>query len=138
MNKRICYKCKNNLPLDSEHFTKSNSPYCSGFKRICKSCFKIERRRFDKGIYGKIRQKIFEMYGQKCNKCGFSDVRALQLDHIYGDGHLDRKMFGGGASTKTRLRIVNGISDRRRYQILCANCNWIKRFENKEFRQAFE
>ena len=80
-----------------------------------------------------IRLKIIDLLGRKCGKCGYdSDVRALQIDHINGDGGLDRK---GPNKTKTggsyyHLILKNIESDR--YQVLCANCNMIKRSENQE------
>lgn len=62
--------------------------------------------------------------GIKCKKCGFDDRRALQIDHINGGG------------SKNRLTQVGLRGDVKKYpekyQVLCANCNWIKRCENKE------
>lgn len=62
--------------------------------------------------------------GSQCVQCGFSDLRALQIDHVYDDGKHDRIMFN---PTQIYQRILNGSP---RYQLLCANCNWIKRFEH--------
>lgn len=63
-----------------------------------------------------------------CAKCGFADMRALQLDHVAGDGTADRKMRG---PISMLLAIVRG-ENHGQFQILCANCNWIKRCENNE------
>lgn len=30
----------------------------------------------------KIRNALIELFGSKCAKCGFSDIRALQIDHL--------------------------------------------------------
>lgn len=68
-----------------------------------------------------------EALGNKCSNCGFSDHRALQIDHKNGGGTAERKKLG---QSGVYLRIVNG--DTEGYQILCANCNWIKRYENNE------
>ena len=62
--------------------------------------------------------------GIKCVKCGFSDWRALQVDHINGGGSKNRL-----DSLKLKVDIKKSP---QKYQILCANCNWIKRYENKE------
>lgn len=70
--------------------------------------------------------------GAKCVKCGYDkDIRALQLDHIHGGGSKDRKT---NRSTTKILQIFKDDLDRLRdvYQILCANCNMIKKFENNE------
>lgn len=82
-----------------------------------------------------LRKKVIAHFGGKCVRCGYDDWRALQVDHIQGGG---RKAF----PTKRRsalgyhrelLTAVPGII----YQVLCCNCNWIKRYENKEFSNSF-
>lgn len=81
----------------------------------------------------KQRNIIIEALGGKCVRCGFADKRALQIDHINGGGSKERKErnFEGqfhGMVLKSFLNAEN------KYQLLCANCNWIKRFENNEHR----
>lgn len=77
------------------------------------------------------RQEVVDWFGGCCVKCGFSDWRALQIDHIHGGGL-------GDARTKQSphffRRWLNNhpIEAREHYQLLCANCNWIKRHENNE------
>lgn len=67
-------------------------------------------------------------------KCGFDDPRALQIDHINGGGHAERlakpsswKFSCNAAYQRMRQRFLDG-----ELQVLCANCNWIKRAENAE------
>lgn len=62
--------------------------------------------------------------GMRCKKCGFDDYRALQIDHINGGGSKNRLIQ---AKLKEDIKRNPG-----KYQVLCANCNWIKRYENKE------
>ena len=78
------------------------------------------------------RMTVIELLGRECIKCGFSDIRALQVDHINGGGMKElRKGNGSGYFNK----IIRSISTKEnKYQLLCANCNWIKRFENNETR----
>lgn len=64
--------------------------------------------------------------GRKCIKCGFEDCRALQIDHVNGGGRKERKVSLKLYSEKIRKNPTQ-------YQVLCANCNSIKRHENKEF-----
>ncbi len=80
----------------------------------------------------KLRLATIEALGGKC-KCGFSDVRALQIDHINGGGSKERKnrTFKGNFHNHVLRSFLAGEN---KYQLLCANCNWIKRFENKENR----
>lgn len=74
-----------------------------------------------------LRAQGIEKLGGKCIKCGFSDVRALQFDHINGGGKKEMKKKNAMARY---LEVVN--DNGTKYQLLCANCNWIKRVENGE------
>ena len=79
----------------------------------------------------KLKNKVFEKLGNKCAQCGFSDTRALQIDHINGDGHEERTLQKD--TWKYYNHILKSIENgENRYQLLCANCNWIKRIENHE------
>lgn len=81
------------------------------------------------------RIKIIRLLGNRCNKCGYdSDIRALQVDHINGGGRDDRKEHGGSMYLRILERLESGIVGE--YQILCANCNWIKRMENREHKKS--
>lgn len=81
----------------------------------------------------KIRQKALDVLGGVCVRCGFADRRALQIDHINGGGSKEYRDIG---NTKVYRRIAKGL-DLERYQLLCANCNFIKRVENAEFAHAY-
>lgn len=85
------------------------------------------------GTRGKaIRTAIRKLLGDKCNTCGFNDVRALQIDHVNGGGNKLRKQYGEMVHNRMILEsLINGSKD---YQLLCANCNWIKRHTNKEIK----
>lgn len=79
------------------------------------------------------REEIFNILGNKCCICGFSDKRALQIDHVNGGGSKERKNGPGSNMHKVILdRVINGSIE---YQILCANCNWIKRVTHNENRK---
>ena len=81
----------------------------------------------------KLKQTTLERYGTSCAYCGFSDPRALQIDHINGGGNAERIAAGGtvrfsGWNFYQYLK-TNGWPDG--YQTLCANCNMIKHEESK-------
>jgi hypothetical protein len=76
----------------------------------------------------KLRRDVLFLLGDKCIRCGFSDPRALQIDHINGGGRQDRKKDGMNLGYYKRIIVGKGVG----YQLLCANCNWIKRYENNE------
>jgi hypothetical protein len=79
------------------------------------------------------RQEVVRVLGGKCVKCGFSDIRALQIDHINGGGTKELKEFYSMGKIKYYKSIIENELRNNKYQLLCANCNWIKRFENNEF-----
>ena len=82
----------------------------------------------------KRRQELLAVLGEPlCKNCGFSDVRALQVDHINGDGHNDRRIMKR-YSAQNLMKLVMEKPDN--YQLLCANCNWIKRNEKKEYNNG--
>lgn len=78
------------------------------------------------------RKAILEILGDKCSQCGFNDLRALQIDHISGGGSKDRRN-GKGSYYHRMLKDLE--TQPNKYQILCANCNWIKRSLNGEVRR---
>jgi hypothetical protein len=82
-------------------------------------------------VYQKdVHKRAIEVLGGKCIKCGFIDIRALQIDHIHGGGLKELRKNGNYA---IYYKIVKDPEKAKEdYQVLCANCNWIKRFENKE------
>lgn len=77
-----------------------------------------------------MKRKTLTHYGNgkcECVKCGFGDIRALSLDHINGGGYQQRKKIG---IEFYKWIVKNNYPEG--FQTLCMNCNWIKRFENKE------
>jgi len=76
-----------------------------------------------------LRRRIEEKYGGRCARCGFDDIRALHIDHVAGGGQ--KELRGGfGAGMSYYYRVLKDQSGK--YQLLCANCNAIKRFEENE------
>lgn len=84
------------------------------------------------GQHRKIRQAILEAGGRCCQRCGFSDYRALQLDHIHGDGWKDRSLTVTSKARDEAIRLIRQGKFSTKFQLLCANCNWIKRYEQAE------
>lgn len=77
-----------------------------------------------------IRLQLIQKLGGKC-KCGFSDIRALQIDYKKG-GHS--KISKHYAEQYMKLIKHTNLDD---WQVLCANCNWIKRYENNEIKLVY-
>lgn len=116
-----CPLCEEDLPLD-EFYIATGKP--SGLSSLCiYHNKKAEKRSRDK------RRIIFlAAMGGKCEQCGFDDPRALQTDHINGGGTAEQRIMGN-ATARFYAKVLANRSD---YQLLCANCNTIKKIEMKE------
>jgi hypothetical protein len=75
------------------------------------------------------RRALLLLLGNVCVKCGFADPRALCIDHVNGGGCAERKSFSNLQKYYQSILDRNGIG----YQLLCCNCNAIKRIENREY-----
>jgi hypothetical protein len=77
------------------------------------------------------RSAALEKLGNRCIQCGFDDQRALQIDHIDGGGCKESRV-------KKEMWLYKRIMDghTQGYQLLCANCNWIKRVDKKEVNRG--
>ena len=74
-----------------------------------------------------MRREIIRRLGGKCAKCGLTDERVLQVNHINGGGSREQRLTYGSNYAIYR-EIAQGY---RLYDInlLCANCNIIYEFE---------
>ncbi len=80
----------------------------------------------------KLREQVLDTLGRKCVHCGYNtDVRALQIDHVNGGGSQERKKLTYGIPYYRRI-LESVQSNSGEYQVLCANCNVIKRMELQE------
>ena len=101
---------------------------------LCKSCRVGDapyRKEYNQNRRIKLLEHVSGESPPKCNTCGFDDWRALQIDHIHGDGN--QETFGDGGAWGYKLLKLTAEEVRKDYQVLCANCNWVKRYENKEY-----
>ena len=80
-----------------------------------------------------IKDKAYAKLGNRCSSptCrwinfdgtrGCSERACLQLDHVFGKGRKERQLTTSYIIYQRVLTDTEG-----RYQLLCANCNWIKR-----------
>lgn len=119
-----CVRCKCEKPNDG--------------KKTCSKCLEYHRQfrkkhpEYMRGRYKKLRNEILMLLGNKCVRCGFDNKWALDIDHVNGQGTKERKSFKHSLSYL--LHILKELkSGSHEYQILCANCNRIKKHENHEF-----
>lgn len=87
-------------------------------------------KRNSKKYYDKLRNAVLSSLGGVCVRCSFSDARALQIDHVHGGG---RKELSSIARTAYwRMVLASVAVGEGKYQLLCANCNWIKKEEDRQ------
>ncbi len=79
-----------------------------------------------KDTYYAKRQALYEILGKECVGCGHADIRVLEFDHIHDDGAADRREFSG-ARSMLDYYVANPEEALVTLQVLCRNCNWLKR-----------
>lgn len=102
----------------------TNAARFDGLANYCRPCRHEQQRE----IREKQRRGLIDQFGGKCVRCGFTDWRALQFDHVNNDGAVDRRAGGHNQRVLKKLLTENP----GRFQLLCANCNNIKRYEERE------
>jgi len=111
--------CYNIIMRDPEKKKENDRRYKEKHKEALRLKQKQKRREYKK--------IVFDHYGNKCFHCGFSDIRALQIDHVNNNGAEERKQNGGQWFSGWhfyKYLIDNKLPEG--YQTLCANCNMIK------------
>ena len=87
----------------------------------------------NKRYYRKLQQTVVHVYSNgamECAKCGEDNLIVLQIDHVKDDGYSHRKIVGGHVyEWLIRNNFPVG------FQVLCANCNWDKRFKIQNIRR---
>ena len=116
-----CKKCitKNSKQYylnNKEHYLAYSKKHHEKTKHLKRERTRIKRRRLFK--------EIFNLLGNKCECCNFTNIWALQIDHIAGDGYKHRKVLKGMAYYADILKSIK--KNENKYRILCANCNFIE------------
>ena len=73
-----------------------------------------------------LRLKALARLGNVCVRCGETDWRCLQIDHIDGGGSKEKRAIGPAGIRRKVCKSTKG------YQLLCANCNCKKEYERDE------
>ena len=100
------------------------------------------------------RLEIVKYLGGKCRRCGYGPVRedgsenpffdpwVLHIDHVLNDGAQERALLK--ESGEEMYSFIAKHADSKRYQLLCANCNFSKKHwgwlegEKKECKGCFK
>lgn len=122
---RECARC--GQVKDEEKFPKS---FGGGYRNFCRACYARKER-------ARLKLRMFDALGQRCNCCGETHPDFLSLDHINGDGATYRaskkeRILGRKGADKRwneqqlyRLAVREGWP-KDKYQVLCMNCNFAK------------
>ena len=135
-------RCKSCMGIYSKTYYRLNIDYLKQkgreYGRTYRPKNKERCRTSTKKYKDKIRMNVLSFLSNnsqpKCMRCGFSDIRALQIDHVNGGGNLENSRIGNGKVQRQILQMPQQEAYSK-YQILCANCNWIKRSENGEVKK---
>ncbi len=91
------------------------------------------KKKYEKIANRNRRINTIKLLGGKCIRCGNSDFRVLQIDHVNGNGNEERRKVAYMRSFILQQLKSNPVEANKKYQLLCANCNWIKFWERKEW-----
>ena len=84
-------------------------------KARCEACSKVAS-----DYIARLKIDVMNAYGGKCACCGESEMSFLTIDHVFGDGGVQRKVVRPS-------RMYNWLKKhgypKDRYQCLCFNCN---------------
>ena len=105
-----------------------------GYEILCMNCNYLKKHVKRR----KIAYVVIKHYSNNsmvCAQCGCSNLSVLTIDHIHGMGrkHVHSLGFGGGGDRFYYWLKRNNYPEG--YQVLCFNCQFIKRAFNREVRQ---
>jgi len=87
------------------------------------------RNEYSKIYYKELRLKVLQKYSAEkpyCSCCSENTYEFLTLDHINGGGKKERNKRPGAGLW---LDILRAPYDPTKYQVLCYNCNCVKKFD---------
>lgn len=122
----LCFNCNCKVYMTKQTLMPTNNvgcKYCGGEiyrNTICNKCWQIKKR----NDYIDLKLEAFKYYGNKCAHCLEENIEFLTIDHINNDGAEHRKIIG--TQIFPFLKHNNYPKD---FQILCFNCNYMKRNE---------
>jgi len=144
-----CYKC--GIEKDYKDFWKCSARK-DGYQSCCIECAKKIRnewkskgggvkyhRDYMRRVRRELREHLIDVLGARCAGCGTTDRRVLQIDHIKNGGAQHRKTFGGVGNYQYYRDMEKRIqSGSKEFQLLCANCNYIKAIEYHKEKMMIE
>lgn len=144
MNKeKQCTRCRKIMPLESFTIHKKTSDGRSQYCRPCNALFsrnyriknpekcRINQKRYHdktrdvrlknmRDYVQQLKQRVYDIYGNKCACCGETNREFFAVDHISGGGGAERRRLG---SRGIFLAALKESFQKEKYQLLCHNCN---------------
>jgi hypothetical protein len=77
----------------------------------------------------RLHDKVIDLLGGKCIRCGITDKRVLQVNHMNGGGCQEFKKLGAAVFYN---QILQGKRKTDDLEARCSNCNIIYRWEDSE------
>ena len=93
----------------------------------------LKYREMRRRVIAKLKRDVIRHYSPLliCVRCGFSDLRALCIDHIDGGGEAHRKAVSLGLGGKHFYYWLKRNGYPPGFQVLCMNCHTIKAAEER-------
>jgi len=132
-----CKTCSNKLRKKYPNLPRWKREDRKEYQReYMRTVYKEKKKELDRKYVSRLRREVLELLGNKCQQCGYSGL-ALQIDHVNNDGSSERKKFRSPNATFLNyvLRKIKTGSGSKNYQLLCANCNYIKELKRRGHQQ---
>jgi len=116
LNRKMCSACLEKYRFRSKELYASNKEYKLR-KNICNKNSKLL-----------LKKEVLTVYGDcSCANCKIKDMDVLSIDHIHNDGSTHKKKIGVQGGHLYSYLKRNNFPDRDRLQVLCMNCQFIKK-----------
>ncbi|MDE1873981.1 MAG: hypothetical protein KGI04_02575 [Candidatus Micrarchaeota archaeon] len=93
--------------------------------------FALQRKEYK----SRLREEVFRYYSEgsapRCAGCGETRISLLTLDHIHNDGASERRKLKRKGGIEFYIWLKKN-SFPAGYQVLCYNCNWIRRYNSSD------
>ena len=116
---KLCLLCFKEL----DNSRKNSSKFCgmvrrSRWRRISELGYNEKQNERTKEYQRKVKEIVYETYGNKCACCGEVERLFLSIDHVNNDGSKEKSRN----PYSIYLKIIR-LSFPKDYQLLCMNCN---------------
>ncbi len=88
------------------------------------------RTQYHREYRAKLKNSVFEHYGNICNCCGETEFLFLSIDHVNNDGNTHIGKSGARVTSGYLYSQIITAGYQDTYQLLCMNCNFGKRMNN--------